>query len=292
MVSNFSIASMAISLLLSLVLPIILILYLQRKFNSSIKIFFFGMLAYFIATQVVEGPIVKYLLNINKTTSTFLNNNLIVYSIFTALLASILQFCARFLFFKQYKKRKLSVIDSLSFGIGFGGFESIFIGSIVSFNSLTYAILINSNKLEESLQSANVSSEQINYIINYYAGTSWTNWAMIGFERIFMLFLQISLSLIIFYGIKNNKRKYILMSMLSQIVASIPATLYSMKVINNIYLAEILTAILSIAIVIWSFTLLKTMVKSDIIANNEKSKVVPRGKSKTKSKIKNKVAKK
>lgn len=250
MVSNLSISCMGISFLVSLLLPIILMIILNKKYNGSLKVFFLGMLTYFISTQIIQAPILKIFVNTDGAVSKFINENALVYSIFTALVAAIIQLAARFIYFKYVCRNNTFIVDSVGFAIGFGGFESIFIGSIVAFNALSYAILINSGNLESSLKSANISSEQILQTLEYYTSTSWQTWTMIGIERIFLMLLQISLSLMVFYAIKYQKNNYLLLSALFQIIVNIPAGLYSMEVIKNIFIAEGLTAILSIIIFI------------------------------------------
>lgn len=261
MVSKLSTSCMAISFLISLFLPIVLMIIAHKRYNSSIKVFFYGMIAYFIAAQIVQAPILKILLDSNEYTAKFLNGNAVIYSLFTALVAALLQFAARFIYFKHITKNTDSITNGISFGLGFGGFESIFIGSIVAFNALSYALLINSGKLESSLQSANISSEQISEIFTYYTSTPAATWTMIGVERIFLLLLQISLALIVYYALKHKKNNLLYLSILLQIIANFPAGLYSMKVIDNIYLAEALTGIISIIVFIISLDLTKEELK-------------------------------
>ena len=69
MVSSLSIIFMVISLIISLALPIGGIIYLKKKYKASLKIFFIGMLSFFISVQILEAPIHSYFLSINKTTS-------------------------------------------------------------------------------------------------------------------------------------------------------------------------------------------------------------------------------
>ena len=60
----------------------------------------------------------------------------------------------------------------------------------------------------------------------------------IGFERLCALVIQIALSILVLYSINIEKIKYLFVAIILHAMIDIPAILYQMKVIGNIWIVE------------------------------------------------------
>lgn len=264
MVSNLSITFMIISLIICLVLPIGGIIYLKRKYKVKLKTFFIGMLAFFIAVQVLEAPIHYYLLSINKATSQFIMGSSIVYMLYGGLMAGIFEETARLISFKYLIKDRYNT-TAITYGLGHGGIEAILIGGISCINSIVYSIFINNGSFQSMMKAASVSEDLISKTYNQYVNSSSFLFLMTGVERILALSIQISLSVLVFYAVKEKKYIYFFLAILCHAFIDFPAGLYQMGVISNIYIVELLILVEVIVLVILIF---KKLIKKDKI-NNE-----------------------
>lgn len=247
MVSNLSIIFMVISLIISLALPIGGIIYLKKKYKVSLKIFFIGMLAFFVSVQILEAPIHSYFLSINKTTSEFLLSTPIAYMLYGGLMAGVFEETARLISFKYLIKDR-NDINAITYGVGHGGIEAILVGGISSLNAIIYSVLINKGGFQSVMEGALVSKDVISATQNQFVNTSSYIWLMTGNERIIAMIIHISLSVLVCYAVKERKYIYYGIAILVHAVINFPAALYQAGVIENILLVETIILILAISL--------------------------------------------
>lgn len=263
MVSSLSIIFMVFSLLVSILLPIVGIIFLKKKYNVSLKIFFIGAAAFFISVQILEAPIHSYFLKLNSTTSEFLLNTPLAYMLYGGLMAGIFEETARLISFKFLIKDR-DLMSGITYGLGHGGIEAILIGGISSINSIAYSILINKGGFESIMEGLLVEKEVISATYDQFVNTSAFIWAMPGIERILAVMIHISLSIIVLYAVKERKYIYYCLAILVHAVINFPAALYQAGVIKNIFIVE---AILFITVLILFIYIFKIFSKKFYIDN-------------------------
>lgn len=242
MVSIASIICMVFSLLLSIGVPLGLIIFLKKKYKVSLKVVFVGMIAFFIATQVLESSLHLYFLKVNVTTAKFLTNP-IAFMLYGGLMAGIFEETARLVCYKFIIKKNRSFIDGITYGVGHGGIEAMLIGGIASISYIVKAISINSG------QTSSVYSQIIS--------TPALTWSAVGIERLFALCIQISLSIIVLYAVKERKYIYYLIAILLHAIIDSPAALYQLGTIKNIWIIELIVGLEAIALLAFAFKVMK-----------------------------------
>lgn len=252
MVSNLSITFMGISLIISLFVPIVGMIYLKKKCNASLKVFFIGALAFFIAVNIIESPIHTYFLSYNKSTANFLLNNPVAYMLYGGFMAGIMEETARLISFKFFIKGR-DTTTALTYGIGHGGIEAILIGAIGSLNSIVYAILINKGGFQSIMEGASVSKDVINATYNQFVDSASVLWLITGLERAIAITIQISLSVLVLYAIREKKYIYYIVAIISHAIIDFPAALYQVGVLKNIYLVELGILVMAIVLAIFVF---------------------------------------
>ncbi len=252
MVNNLSIVFMGISLVLSLGIPMGGIIYLKVKHKVSLKAFFIGMATFFIAVQILEAPIHNYFLNINKNTSEFLLGNPVIYMLYGGLMAGIFEETARLISFKYLIKDR-NDITAVTYGLGHGGIEAILIGGVSSLNAILYSNLINNGGFQSTMEKALVSKDLISTTYDHFVNSSSILWLMPGVERVIAIVIQISLSIIVFYAVKERKYIFFLVAILIHAVIDFPAALYQVGVISNVYVIELITLIAAIVLAVITF---------------------------------------
>lgn len=240
MVSGYSIFFIILTFIISTFIPVSLMIFLKLKYNTSLKSFFIGMVAFFIAVQVLETPVHYYLLNANETTANLINSNPIIYMLYGGLTAGLFEETARLLCFKFLLKKYRSFDDGLAYGLGHGGIEAILVAGVSSLYNFTMAQMINTGNYKSLYEVADAPVEFLDGLLTQMTTTSPFMFGMSGFERIFALIIQIGLTLIILKAVKENNLKYYFLAIILHATVNFPAALYQYGAISNIYIVEVI----------------------------------------------------
>ncbi|HUW65919.1 MAG TPA: YhfC family glutamic-type intramembrane protease [Spirochaetia bacterium] len=222
------IAFIALSLILSVLVPVFLLLYFNRKYGLSFKAVGIGVLVWIVFTQILEKVAHLYLLIINPVTAQFLTSPFI-FAVYGGLMAGLFEETGRFLAFRYTLKGKTAWKDGLAYGIGHGGIESILIG-VLTASSLARVYLLPANP---------------------------ALLAVGGVERVMALAAQIAFSLIVLYGVKTGKIRYLFYAILGHAALDFFAGLYQSHVMN-VWTAEAIIAVFAI-LAVWLIIRLKTV---------------------------------
>lgn len=232
MVSNLTIIFIAISAIISIILPIVTAIYFYKKYKISFKNVAVGALIFFVFVIILEALMHRYILIINTTTSVFFSNPWL-YAIYGAFAAGIFEETGRFVGYRFLLKGRTERKDALAYGIGHGGLEAILLGGIASIQNLVFAVMINNGTLNAKLPE--VTAQQIH---NSLISTSSYLFLLGGFERAFAFTIQLLLSLVVLYGIKERKYIYLLYAILIHAAIDFPAALFQKEVITNMWIIE------------------------------------------------------
>ena len=208
MVSTLSMISMGITLLICFVVPILLLWGVRRRYHASFKSFLVGMIAFIVATQVIEAPIHAYFLMYNETTIQWFATHPWLYALYGGLMAGILEETARYVSFKWVLKKQTRFQDSLSYGLGHGGIEAMLIVGTTYLNNLVLSLMINQGLVEK----LGLEAELQETIVTQLTQTSPLLFSLAGYERLMTLIIQIGLSVLVFKAIRDRKNYYYVMA--------------------------------------------------------------------------------
>lgn len=201
MVSNFKIVFIIISIFFSILIPIIVATYSYRKFRISFKALFTGILIFIVFVLILERTLHSFIFK-----NTTILHHPYVYALYGACAAAVFEEFGRLIGFKTILKRKKSWKDGLGYGLGHGGIEAIIIGGISNINNLIYSLMINSGSLDALKAKLPVGT--VDQIKNAIINTPSYMFLLSGFERLFAFTLQIALSILVLYSVKNGKYRY------------------------------------------------------------------------------------
>ncbi|MFY9283540.1 MAG: YhfC family glutamic-type intramembrane protease, partial [Miniphocaeibacter sp.] len=215
-----------LSLLIIFIVPMILIIVLNRKKKVKFKNFIVGIFAFLISQTFTRLPILNFLQTKTTIFKLGLFSNLIPYLVFFSFTAGIFEETARFIAYKTILKKEENIYSPISFGLGHGGIEAMLYTLLPI---LTY--MYNFSSLNTPL---------------VYLGI---------FERISAIIFHISATILIFYGIRKNKKIWWLISIVIHGMYNLIFT-YLANVLNKIVLSEIVIFILSIILLLFGIYLL------------------------------------
>lgn len=245
MVSSISMLFMAITALISLVMPIAVIIGFRSKRRFSFKAFGLGIAVFIVFSQILEKLMHLYILAVNKQTSSFMNHHPIIMGLYGAIAAGLFEEIGRFLAYRYFfVEKRLSWSDGISYGTGHGGMEAVLLGTFGGIQQLVMAVLINSGRFTSSM-GAHISSSAVETIRSHLVAQPSYYFALGGVERICAFLIQLALSLIVLYGVRSGKLKYLAYAIaLHALVDFLPGLNQTMQL--NIWLVEAVVVVFGI----------------------------------------------
>lgn len=193
-VSAAAILFMAVSVILSTLLPIGAVIWLAVKKKLSLKSVLWGALLFVVFALGLE----RYSLH-RTVLSAFPQLPLYPYlfALYGGLAAGVFEETARLIGFKWLIRVKAdeSPYTGISYGLGHGGIEAILLAGINSVYMLVVSLMINSGSVpagQEALAQQLLSSQPYLFLFT-------------GIERVLAMVIQISLSMIVLKAVTDRK---------------------------------------------------------------------------------------
>jgi len=209
------IALYIISAVCIIILPIVLGIFLVRKYKLSWRLLRAGAIT-FVLSQVLHIPFLygmtaafqSGILPAVPSASTLIFN-----SILLGLLAGIFEETARYILFKFFLKSAHLWEEAVVVGAGHGGIEAIFVALVV-FATLVQMIAFQSNDLSSL---PNLSADQLEalrqQVTAFWSSPLYT--PLLSFlERVFAICLHLSLSVMVLFSLVAKKPIWFWMALL------------------------------------------------------------------------------
>ena len=202
-VNRGSIVTMCITLFISLVLPILLLIFYARKHKGEgvVKAWLLGAAGFYV-TQLVIRTTILSLLSMTEEFASFIEQNYLIYAVLLGVTAGLFEVVGRFACAKILSKNELTFTKAISSGLGHGGIEAMVLLGITYINNLLYAVMINNGTVETVIaeaETAGVDISQINTFIDTLINTPAPMYLLAGYERILSMIAQVGMTLVVFY---------------------------------------------------------------------------------------------
>jgi len=222
LVSTASIAGMIFSLLVTFLLPIGLGVYFYKKHRIYLPAIAIGALAFAVTQVFTRIPLLQWL----STQAWYvqMTQNTLLIALFLSITAGLFEETGRFIGYKYILKDRLEWKNGIAYGIGHGGFEAIAIVGLANINNLVVSNLINSGQVDSI--GAALPAETLAYVTGQLINSPPIFFVLGGLERIMVIVIHIALSLIVLYGVMNQKNVYWLYAVLLHAMVNIPAVLF------------------------------------------------------------------
>lgn len=207
MVSTSLMISFAVSLCLTFIAPIALMIVLGVRKKITPAPLAMGLLTFFLSQVILRMP----LLNILSATPQWqsFSQNFLLFALVTSFSAGLFEESAR-LGGCAILKRFRSYRDAVSFGLGHGFCEVLFLVGFSQINNLMYAVSINNGSLTSTLSS--LPAETVDQLIQQFTSTSPVLVYVAILERLFAVTFHVFAALLIVEGLRNRRalRGYVL----------------------------------------------------------------------------------
>ncbi|MEW9676362.1 YhfC family intramembrane metalloprotease [Lentibacillus sp. L22] len=247
---TLSIVFMVISGVLAIGVPVFCAIYFIRKYRISWKPILIGLLVFIVFSQILEKLLHQYVFGVNPYTQEWLTNPYL-YALYGCLAAGIFEEVGRYIGFRYFLKNYRDWKDGIAYGIGHGGVEAFFIGGLASISLIINAYMVNSGTLDTLIQTNSGSvAEGLQAGKEQLVNTPAYVYLFTGLERIFAFTHHLGFSLLVLYGVKSQKMKYLLYAILAHAAVDFVATLYQ-KIHFNIFIVESFNCIVAILAVVF-----------------------------------------
>ena len=207
-VSSLSMACMVISCVLGIVIPVLLFVYLKKKKNADIKAFFIGCLIFFVFAMIIEGSLNQLILS--SPLGETIRNNIWLYALLGGLMAGLFEETGRLVGFQFLKDKMDNDYNALMYGAGHGGMEMILLFSMTMINNLIFSSMINGGTINTVLdQLSGNDLTQMNAMIDALVSYPAYMFIIGIFERIFAIMLQMALSTLVWFAVKDKSKRYL-----------------------------------------------------------------------------------
>jgi uncharacterized membrane protein YhfC len=202
-----TIAAMSFAMLVSVLVPVLAFIFFRKKNPDAKKTsVLVGALTFIISALVLEKLLHAAVF---KAFGTALNANIWLYALYGGLAAAVFEETGRLLAMKYAMKGSLNKLNSVMYGIGHGGIESVIIVGLSYLSLILVAVYLNNapaEKISVLMAKSPALFQQIQAIAAVPAFTLYLS----GIERIAAFALQISLSYLVYRAVVEKKTKLFL----------------------------------------------------------------------------------
>ena len=226
-VSTLSIVFMMVAALAGIAIPVGLYLYFRKRHGADRMPFWIGCIIFPVFALGLEQ--LAYLAM--KHWGFWLNvqSNIFAYGAFAGMMAGLFEETGRYFGFAVLlRKKRGKDINGLMYGAGHGGIEAVLVMSLAMVSNLVFAFSVNAGTADPSMAS----------IAAQLAGIAPVTFLVSIVERIGAVALHISLSVLVWFAVKNKKRFWLfpLAIVLHALVDAVAVVMS--RFVTNIWLIE------------------------------------------------------
>lgn len=213
-VETASIVWMVIGLLIFVVVPVALGVVWIIKKKERVTTILIGAAAFILFVFILEKPIQNVLLFptamglSDHAISTFMNSHPVILAFLVGLFPGVFEETGRLVAYKTVLKNRTNKETSISYGIGHGGIEVVFILGLTYVNYIIYAIMINTGLfqtiVDQVIAQAPDQVSQIDQIVSLLTTFSGASVMIAVVERVFAVMFHIGASILVFYACRDK----------------------------------------------------------------------------------------
>lgn len=227
-----------------LILPTVLCIWWLKTRHEKFTSVLTGAMTFLIFALVLESIVHSIVFMVFPG----IRDNVVAYMLYGAMMAGIFEETGRFLAYKLVLKKRTNRETAISYGIGHGGFEAVYILAATGINNFVYAGIINAGQfpaLLDQLKAAGQDTSPIESLPEQLAAFGIADIGLPILERVFAVMFHIALSILVFYAVKNGKIWMYFLAVILHALLDAPAALYQQGVIG-IAATEVCLALFSI----------------------------------------------
>jgi uncharacterized membrane protein YhfC len=251
--------ALILMIICGILLPMVVATIWKIKTKEPISTILIGAVTFAVFAIGLESIPKAFLLQLDNPVSAFVLSHTWIYAVLGALLAGLFEETGRFIAFKLLLKKHTGRKTAISYGIGHGGFEVIFLLVFSGIQYLIYISLINSGQFSTIVEQVRaVSPDQVaavEAIPATLAAITISNIGISVMERVSGMLGHVAFSILVFDAVRTPKRRWMFpLAIFLHAVLDFFAVLYQVgKISISLAIFEVL--LLLVAVVFFCITL-------------------------------------
>ena len=258
-VPTLSIAFMAVSAVVSVLIPLFLLIFFRKKTGADIAPFFVGCGVFLLFALILESLVHQAVL-VKSPVGVTIQGNIWLYALYGGLMAGIFEETGRYLSFRTVlKRRQDNDANALMYGAGHGGFECVALLGVTMIMNIVVAVMINNGNMEavtgilvgNDVPNSEEALAQVDQLTKQLTDApSWT--FLVGLvERVFAMAIHISLSVIVWFSVKEvGKRALYPLAILMHAAVDGVTVIVSDRF--GAVAVECVVAVMALALILWA----------------------------------------
>jgi len=252
MVQNASIAAFAANIFICFALPLGCLLYLLVRRKKALAPMMVGAAVFAVFQLFSRIPLLSYVLPAMGW-YTALTANPWLLGIFLGLTAGLFEEVGRFAGYNLLLKGRDRWVDGFAFGVGHGGLEAITLVGMTNINNLLLSLAINSGGWPEI--TSLLPAETAELVFSQLTSTAPFTILLGGIERISAFLIQIALSLLVLWAVRERRSIWLLTAICVHMVIDAPLVILPQVFGVNIYALELIyggVAVASLCFIVYA----------------------------------------
>ncbi len=241
-VPGTTVLCIAVSCLMGIAIPVVLLLYFKKKKGADFPPFPVGV-AVFLVFAAAESVLLNLLLS--SSAGTVIQSNLWLYALVGGLMPGLFEETGRYVAFRTLLRKRLGKdVNALMYGAGHGGVEVFIALALPMVSNLSFALMMNNGQgyaLTENLTGEALENVQAHMEL-LATLPAWQ--FLLGIpERVSAMAIHLSLSVLVWFAVKKRAPSHFVTAVLLHAVADSVTVVLSELEINTIALEGILLVI-------------------------------------------------
>lgn len=240
------IACISVSILLSVLLPVILLIVWHKKTGARLLPALIGAIVFPIFALGLEQ-----LLHAVVLKQPIMQTNAFLYVVYGCLAAGLFEETGRLVAFRFLLRKHRGRETAVTYGIGHGGIEAILTAGVSMSILLIAAILLAGGNGQSLTNLFGAPTAQT--VASMLTSAAPAMFMVSGLERVIAISLHISLSVFVFKAVTEKKPAYYFMAILFHASVNSFAALYQIGVLRNILLSELFIFLSTLCVAFFAF---------------------------------------
>ena len=261
-----SIPSLAITVILMIAIPVLFFICWRRKHKEQTNIGYLiaGAVGFLVSARVLEAGVHYLCIIADNPVSRFINGNTAAYVLYGIAMAGIFEECGRHIVLKYIMKKNRTPENAVLYGIGHGGIEILAVVLPLMITYLAVAALFSSGNTENALSTLKITEETASAALPAVQAAAAFDYAMMAMnvmERLFAMLSHIGSTMIVYYGVVNRRKAFLLMAIVLHMLMDTFPALYQRGAMP-LWAVEVWAALWTAAVVSIAVMLYRKMIMS------------------------------
>ena len=230
-IGKSAVPSLTITVILMIAIPVCFFICWRRKHREQTKISWLiaGAAGFVISARMLEVGVHYFCIVADNPVSRFINGNTAAFVLYGITMAGIFEECGRHIILKYILKKDRTRENAVIYGIGHGGIEILTVLLPAMILYLAIAVMFSQGDTETALKTLNITEETAAAALPSVQAAAAFDYAMMAMnvmERLLAMFIQIGLTVIVYYGVVNAKKLCLPAAILLHMLADTFPALY------------------------------------------------------------------